>query len=107
MQNAGTVGVSRVGLTSTKTNGSQYLYDELRVKVWGVNWPTGWPNFARTSELVDMRLADLSDYQIWTTLGPTGTSTGVRAVDVYLPTTADNSYQGLSATWQFDFVATQ
>lgn len=108
MQNAGTIGISRVGLTVTQTAGSTYLFDKLRFRSYGVNWPGGWPIFMRTGPAqVDMLLKDVSDYQIWTTLAPLGMSTGVEDIEIYFPSDADSTYQGLSTTWTFSFLGTQ
>lgn len=107
LQNGGTTGISRVGLSTANIDGSPSLYDKLGVRIYSVSWPGGWPNFVRGTNLLDIDLKDLSDSTIWTTLAPAGGITGVREIEVFLPADADGSFQGLTTTWQFNFMGYQ
>lgn len=85
-------------ISAVNTGGSAYLYNKLDVVVEANRgWPTWMPVYS--GSLSGLANADLLDGR-WTELAA-GNSEDVRYT-VTLPLDADNSYQGLSAT--FDFV---
>lgn len=93
-----TLAAKKLTISANQTGGSTYLYDKLHVTVMANRgWPTWMPVYdGPLSGLVD---ADLLDGR-WSELAA-GNSEDVSYV-VTLPVDADNSYQGLSTT--FDFV---